>query len=349
LEHEIIIKTKNKIMGIWSKNNFSKFFKRNFVFCDVGARWGIEEPWKSQRNLINVVSFEPDKVEYEKIKKEKRKQDVVLPYALCNEKKTIDLNLTKSRGCSSIFEPNFPFLEKFPNVERFAIEEKEAVDSTTLDNLYETNILKNVDFIKLDTQGSELDILKGGEALIYNNIIGIQVEVEFKPMYKSQPLFNDVDIFIRNKFGLELFDIRKTYWKYKEGRGIGPSKGQLIFGDALYFRCPFELPRWCSQFGNEEGRNKIIMACFMGVLYGYPDYSLCLLERTETGLYLNTETINKLKQFIILNVKKNKFFKGVGKLSGLMLLLSEYLRPDHEGWGSSESHLGSRKLFGIFY
>ena len=61
--------------------------------------------------------------------------------------------------------------------------------------------------------------------MITENIIGLQVEVEFKEIYNNQPLFAEVDLYIRKIFGLELFDIRKVYWKYKEGRGIGPNKG----------------------------------------------------------------------------------------------------------------------------
>ncbi|MHB8108395.1 MAG: hypothetical protein ACYDHW_00010 [Syntrophorhabdaceae bacterium] len=57
-------------------------------------------------------------------------------------------------------------------------------------------------------------------------------------MYENQPLFSDVDKLMRDVFGLELQDLRKTYWKYPEGLAVGTTKGRLIFGDALYFRPP---------------------------------------------------------------------------------------------------------------
>ena len=52
--------------------------------------------------------------------------------------------------------------------------------------------------------------------IINDNILGIQIEAEFKQLYKSQPLFAEIDSDIREKFNFELFDIRKTYWKYKD-------------------------------------------------------------------------------------------------------------------------------------
>jgi FkbM family methyltransferase len=330
--------------------NIFEHCSRNMVYSDVGARWGIEEPWKSYRDFIDVISFEPDKEEYDKLSRNKMDRDLVLPCALYKEEKLINLHLTKSRGCSSIYEPNHSFLSDFPDVERFNVEETVEVKASTLDKLYIKKELQNMDFIKLDVQGAELDILRGGGELINRNIIGLQVEVEFKEMYKQQPLFAEIDLYIRNKLGFDLFDIRKAYWKYKEGRGIGPSKGQLIFGDALYFRNPFELSSWCSQFEFEEARNKIVMACFMGVLYGYPDYSLCLLGKSEISSYFDTGIIDKMKENIISNVDRKKYtFKGVGKLSGIMHLISEYFKPDHEGWASGERHLGTRNKFGVYY
>ena len=44
--------------------------------------------------------------------------------------------------------------------------------------------------MKIDAQGSELNILEGGEKFLKNNLIGLQIEVEFNEIYKGQPLFN---------------------------------------------------------------------------------------------------------------------------------------------------------------
>ena len=41
------------------KNLFQKF-DLDFYFIDVGARGGLEEPWKSYANIIKSIAFEPD-------------------------------------------------------------------------------------------------------------------------------------------------------------------------------------------------------------------------------------------------------------------------------------------------
>ena len=333
-----------------STGQISTLFDRNIIFCDVGARWGLVEPWKSYRNCIDVVGFEPDQEEYEKLSKKKNCCDVILPHALFSEEKQLDLHLTKSRSSSSIFQPNFPFLERFPDADRCAVETEKTIQSTTLDTLYGNKVIQNIDFIKIDTQGAELDILRGGETMFAETILGAQLEVGFKSVYASQPLFSEIDIFARDKLGLELFDIRKTYWKYKEGQGIGPAKGQLIFGDALYLRDPYQLPIWLGQFDKAERNNKAITACFIGVSYGYPDYSLCLLEQLKRCQWMKAVTLDKLKKFVIANTRSIKYSaRGHEIIGEVFFLLSKIFDLDIDGWGSAERHLGSRKKFGVFF
>jgi len=322
---------------------------RNFDFCDVGARWGIEEPWKFFRDIISLISFEPDKEEYESLTKKKDSKDMVYPYALSNENKNMSLNLTKSRGCSSLYKPNYAFLKNYSDVDRFQIESTITVETTSLDNLYNDKVFSNIDFVKIDVQGAELDILKGGEKFLYKNILGIQVEVEFQPMYENQPLFSDVDSFIRNHLGLQIQDLRKTYWKYPEGINIGANKGQIIFGDALYFRSPHETVSWCSNFNKDEASSKLQMACFMGIVYGYLDYSLCLLNQPSICDFLEIDKINLWKTLILHHGKSLHYKrKGGGRLFSLFNLLARIYQPTHEGWASIGHHLGSRKKFGVF-
>ena len=71
------------------------------------------------------------------------------------------------------------------------------------------NGIQEVDFIKIDTQGSELSILKGSTDSL-KNAIGLEIEVEFVDIYENQPLFNEVDSFVR-KMDFELLQLT-TYF-----------------------------------------------------------------------------------------------------------------------------------------
>nr|WP_249593332.1 FkbM family methyltransferase [Escherichia coli] len=50
--------------------------------------------------------------------------------------------------------------------------------------------------LKIDTQGSELNILVGGEQVL-NNTLCIQLEVSFIPLYEGQPSFGEIDVYLR--------------------------------------------------------------------------------------------------------------------------------------------------------
>nr|WP_244567251.1 FkbM family methyltransferase [Escherichia coli] len=49
--------------------------------------------------------------------------------------------------------------------------------------------------LKIDTQGSELNILVGGEQVL-NNTLCIQLEVSFIPLYEGQPSFGEIDVYL---------------------------------------------------------------------------------------------------------------------------------------------------------
>jgi hypothetical protein len=67
------------------------------------------------------------------------------------------------------------------------------------------------DVIKIDTQGYELEILCGGERTIASAFL-IELEVEFNPLYKQQPLFGDLDAHLRSR-GFGLLGLRRTAWR----------------------------------------------------------------------------------------------------------------------------------------
>jgi len=322
---------------------------RNLVYCDVGARNGIEKPWSCFRDVIDVVSFEPDKQEFEFLLRTKRENDRVYSCALSKESGNALLNLTKSRACSSIYKPNFKFLEDFPESERYIIEDTVSIKTSSLDDLYGNRGLGDIDFIKIDVQGSELDILEGGRKFLSEKIIGAEVEVEFQPLYKGQPLFSDIDSFIINSLKLELYDLRKAYWKYSRGIGVGSNKGKLVFGEVLYLRSPAEVIRWSSGLSKEEAANKITAACLIGVVYGYLDYSLSLLGQPAILDFLDQSRVGGWKN-LITNYGRSLKYSGVGsgKLYVFFNLLCSLCQPTHGGWSTSGHRLGARKKMGVF-
>jgi len=72
-----------------------------------------------------------------------------------------------------------------------------------LDDLFETN--SEFDLIKIDTQGSELDIISGGKN-ICSKTKGILLEVSLTQYNENSPLYNDVIQFMDN-FGFKKAEV----------------------------------------------------------------------------------------------------------------------------------------------
>ena len=326
-----------------------RYLGRNLILCDVGARWGIQPPWSYFSPLLEVIGFEPDEAEYKRLV-EKGQKGRIFNYALYERSQQVRLNLTKVRGCSSIYEPNFDLLKNYDAVGEYVVEDIASVKAVSLDKFTQEENIGDIDFIKIDVQGAELDVLKGGRRFIADHILGMELEVEFQQMYRNQPLFADLDIFIRNEFELDLQDLKKYYWKYPEGLRYGSSKGTLIFGEALYFRTPDNVLKLCERKSGQDARNKLMMAVFMGIIYGFLDYSLAVLNRPKVKDYFEKSHITGLENVIKSYGKGLRYTRTLApRLSELFRLLYRLFQPMQDGRASIGQPLGARKKLRTFY
>jgi len=72
---------------------------------------------------------------------------------------------------------------------------------------------------------------------VLDDALGLEIEVEFNSVNTDQPLFGDVDKFIREK-GSALSDLQRYFWCRNTLPDIQKTKGQIICGNALYFKTP---------------------------------------------------------------------------------------------------------------
>ena len=209
----------------------SEYRRHPLVLVDVGARGGLRDNWAAARRNLQVLGFEPDQREFDQLAAKNGMQETTAYFgvALHNRPGPIRLNVARDRGLSSIFVPNRAFIDAFPDATRFDTIDVQQVEADTLDNLLRARAIHDVDFLKVDTQGSELFVLEGAASALASTVTGVEVEVEFTPIYQGQPLFADVDAFLRER-GYLLFDLRPCYWKRAAGRAIGGPRGQIDLG-----------------------------------------------------------------------------------------------------------------------
>ncbi len=91
---------------------------------------------------------------------------------------------------------------------QFELRSKSKIRVQTLDAVFENEVPKQIDFLKLDTQGSELAVLKGASKLLSMGCIKvIKCEVAFLPVYKNQAVFADVFALLKSH-GYELANLQ---------------------------------------------------------------------------------------------------------------------------------------------
>jgi FkbM family methyltransferase len=324
---------------------FDDEYRRHpLVLADVGARGGLKRNWSAAERHLRVIGFEPDEREYRRlVEKTKDRGDsrTFFHAALHNQRGPIFLHIAQDRGLSSIFEPNRAFLDGFPEAERFDTTDVQQVQADTLDNLLASRGITDVDFIKADTQGSELFVLEGATQALASAAVGAEVEVEFAPIYKDQPLFADVDIYMR-RLGYFLFDLRPCYWKRAAGRDAGGPYGQIIWADALYLKAVPALQAAVEKLAPDVRKSKILRAISVALLYGYRDYAIAIAHG-GAGMFSADErqTIERRLGAQSANAGPLSAFPGRRRLAGALRRLWKTTRARHEGWSVSDAGIGN--------
>jgi FkbM family methyltransferase len=197
-----------------------------------------------------------------------------IPLALGQSIGESTLYVTQHPMCSSLYPPNEPYLARFAGLpELVNLDFTVEIETTTLDDFCQAEEIDEIDFLQVDVQGAELQVLEGSSWILEHSILAVQVEVEFSSLYLNQPLFSDVDTFLR-KQSFTLFDLDKAH----RIRAQSPIQslvrpGQLLWADAFYFRdliqehitTPLKTP------------NQILKLACIADIMNFPDYALELL------------------------------------------------------------------------
>jgi FkbM family methyltransferase len=244
------------------------------VLCDVGARGGPPPRWRPFFECLHWVAVEPDARSRDAFDPATLpRRHTILPTALWSRPGRVPFHLTRDEGDSSVLAPNTAFLRQFARPERFDVVETTEIEAVTLDEALRGAGIPAVDVIKLDTQGSELQILEGGTRTLAAGVLGVDIEVEFNRLYNDQPLFADIDPIVRHA-GLELMDLAPKRWPYAAGETLHLARGAVVWGEALYLRAADALQSDVAAIAAPQERlARVAKAIAIGLMYGIPDYA----------------------------------------------------------------------------
>ena len=174
----IRLKLNRRVINFLDEKSYKSNERHNFVelintllknqkisALDVGAQGGFNSDnfFPSRYNsFFEDILIEPIKAEADKLMGKK----LVINKGLWSKKENRKLYILDNRlGSSSMYEPNDQafYLHNIKNkdYEKYKVTRTIEIECDTISNqLLELNV-KNLDYLKIDTQGAELEILKG--------------------------------------------------------------------------------------------------------------------------------------------------------------------------------------------
>jgi FkbM family methyltransferase len=157
----------------------------------IGAHFGQEFGTYKSLNISNVTFFEPISSTFNKLKENVGDEANLINTALGNFEGEIEMfTETINQGqSSSVLEPEY-HLVQHPSIQ---FDGREVVKITKLDNFIEDKDKYN--FINIDVQGYELEVLKGGSEYL-NSIDYIMTEINRAELYKGCVQIDELDNFL---------------------------------------------------------------------------------------------------------------------------------------------------------
>lgn len=187
--------------------------KKKPLLIDVGANAGQTiSMFKRVFDQPTIHAFEPNKtlVETQLATAFGQDKNIILNAAgLGAEEGVLKLNhFEQDQMCSFLPLDNG---QRNPYAGEAVVNSSE-VPVWTLDEYAKKHSLGAIDLLKIDTQGYDLQVLKGADALLTAGKVSfIMLEINFIPLYVGQPAFFELDAFL-NKRGYALVDLYEKIW-----------------------------------------------------------------------------------------------------------------------------------------
>jgi len=190
------ITRKGRGWELFEHETLSRFLSEFHVDCvfDVGANSGQYATRLREigfRGLI--ISFEPNPAVFANLQIAAKADTewITKQIALDSESRTLMLNVMKRDVFSSLHEPDHSETCTFVNMN--VVERQVPVSTETLDALFpglQEQFHFSRPFLKMDTQGHDLDVIVGASKCL-SNFVGLQSELNLTKLYKGASTFSE--------------------------------------------------------------------------------------------------------------------------------------------------------------
>jgi len=176
---------------------------------DAGASTGrITRKFLKAFPEAKAYAFEPQPMYRDRLTALSEKDTRISPQflALGEQKGNLELQITESAGCTSLFKPSGRMQEMYPA--EAAVKETAMVDVVTIDEWRAEQGNPGIEVMKFDIQGGELAALRGAHKTLRESTLLVYTEILFNPLYEGGAVYSEIDLCLREA-GFVLYNIYK--------------------------------------------------------------------------------------------------------------------------------------------
>lgn len=246
--------------------------------ADLGARGGLDEDMLPIAWAGHAIGFEPDPDEATRLATvgdPRWRKTTILPYAVGGESGSAVLHVPESNEGASLLPHNAAMIDAYGYENLHATKKRFPVDVHTLDELRQRGELPRIDYLKIDIEGAELQVLKAAAETLCD-CVAIKVECSFLEQRIGQPLIWEVASYLLGCgfCAMDIRDIRR--WRrrnlpahpYRVDFQMPYSRGQLAQCDLIFLKAPKAV----------SDIDQTLRLVVLSAVLGYYDYAITVLR-----------------------------------------------------------------------
>ncbi|MFA5156125.1 MAG: FkbM family methyltransferase [Candidatus Omnitrophota bacterium] len=258
---------------------YASFIKQPLSFVDAGAAEGVFPLIMPIASLTHAMCFDPNQDAAEELRacgQSSFAKYTVVSSALYNKTGRHKFFVTKNPNCSSLLMPNLQLATRY-GASGLPVKKIISVPTKSLDQIAFSRryIDERIgEFIKLDCQGVEYDILLGAKKVLARQCMAVWCEAEFMHIYEKQKTFSELNAYLQ-KNGFLLYGLYPRYISAKKiDRKKCDTEERILWADALYFKDPIDKANKKRLFTKRD--KEVILLVYL--IAGYYDAALELID-----------------------------------------------------------------------
>jgi FkbM family methyltransferase len=160
---------------------------------DVGASGAPPDVWNDLAPHSVYVGFDPDRRELHEVKDGTYAKATIVNQAVTADPAAAEVHfyLTRSPYCSSTLPPDVPALSNYIFEGLFHVEREATVPATTLNDVLKRLGMDSIDWLKVDSQGTDLSLFNSIDEPVRSRTLAVDVEPGLIDAYAGEDMFTD--------------------------------------------------------------------------------------------------------------------------------------------------------------